>query len=171
VLDLSQHGRDINEYLRKLEHSLIAALESFGVAAFRRPGFTGVWTAGGKIAAIGIAVRHWITSHGFALNVDCDLGPFDLIDPCGLRDMAVTSMARELGQAVHFDDVQCEVAESLARQFGFELQSSAKTGAVTHARQLRAVDRPVQGSGDRPPGAGACGGLARRRGACSSAAM
>ncbi|MFQ5810339.1 MAG: lipoyl(octanoyl) transferase LipB [Armatimonadota bacterium] len=122
VLDLSQHGRDLNAYLRNLEGSLIAALGSFDIAALRRPGLTGVWTKGGKIAAIGIAVRHWITSHGFALNVSCDLAPFDLIDPCGLRESGVTSMARELRHAVPFDAVQCEVAQALARQFALDLQ-------------------------------------------------
>ncbi|MGD8237510.1 MAG: lipoyl(octanoyl) transferase LipB [Armatimonadota bacterium] len=122
VLDLSHDGRDLNAYLRNLEGSLIAALGGFGIAALRRPGLTGVWTEAGKIAAIGIAVRHWITSHGFALNVSCDLAPFGLIDPCGLQESGVTSMARELGHAVAFDAVQCEVAHALAMQFGLELQ-------------------------------------------------
>jgi lipoyl(octanoyl) transferase len=122
VLDLSRHGRDLNAYLRRLERALIDSLRDFGITAFRRPGLTGVWTERGKIAAIGIAVRHWITSHGFALNVSCDLTPFDLIDPCGLGDMSVTSMARQLGHAPPFEAVQKKVARCLAEQFGLELQ-------------------------------------------------
>jgi len=145
VLDLSSHGTDLNEYLRGIERSLIAALHGFGIRAYRRPGLTGVWTAGGKIAAIGIAVRHWITSHGFALNVNCDLAPFDLIDPCGLREMAVTSMARELGYEPPFDAVQREVAGSLAREFGLELQPCSDlpppddAGVADFVNQIAAV--------------------------------
>lgn len=122
VLELSAHGRDLNRYLRRLECALIAAMRRFDVYAFRRRGLTGVWASRGKIAAIGIAVRHWITSHGFALNVSCDLAPFDLIDPCGLGDMAVTSMAQERGRELPFGAVQEEVAARLAEEFGFELR-------------------------------------------------
>ena len=122
VLDLSRRGRDLNAYLRKLERALIRSLRGFGITAFRRPGLTGVWTERGKIAAIGIAVRHWITSHGFALNVSCDLAPFELIDPCGLGDLSVTSMTQHLPHAPPLEAVQKKVARCLAEQFGLELE-------------------------------------------------
>ena len=91
--------RDLHRYLRGLEEALIRALGEHGLRGERVEGRTGVWVGGGKIAAIGVRVSRWITSHGFALNVDCDLGGFDLIVPCGIADAGVTSLARELERA------------------------------------------------------------------------
>lgn len=98
VLDLRQHREDLHWYLRRLEAGLIAALGSLGVAAGPNPGLTGVWTRGRKIASIGIHVKQWVTFHGFALNVSTDLSYFDLIVPCGIKDVTMTSVARELAR-------------------------------------------------------------------------
>src|SRR3989304_5873969 len=98
IYDLTQHRRDLHWFLRALEECLIASLREFGVSAERRAGFTGVWTAGRKIASIGIHVKQWVTWHGFALNVMTDLSLFDLIVPCGIPGVTMTSMQRELGE-------------------------------------------------------------------------
>jgi len=98
ILDLTGHRQDLHWYLRTLEEALIAALEALGIAAERNPGLTGVWTGGRKIASIGIHVKQWVTLHGFALNVTTDLDYFDLIIPCGIQGVSMTSVARELGE-------------------------------------------------------------------------
>ncbi len=112
ILDLSVWKRDVAAYVRALEEVIIAALAEFGVAAHREKGYTGVWTPGGKIAAIGVHISRWVTSHGFALNVETDLDYFRYIVPCGLT-RPVTSMRREGAQAD-----RREVTAALARQFG-----------------------------------------------------
>jgi lipoyl(octanoyl) transferase len=99
VVDLRQHREDLHWYLRRLEAGLISALGRLGVEAGPNPGLTGVWTGGRKIASIGIHVKQWVTFHGFALNVSTDLSYFDLIVPCGIRNVIMTSVAAELGRA------------------------------------------------------------------------
>jgi lipoyl(octanoyl) transferase len=96
ILDLRAHRQDLHWYLRRLEDVLIQALGRLDIEADRNPGLTGVWTAGRKIASIGIHVKQWVTLHGFALNVTTDLDPFDLIVPCGIRQVVMTSVASEL---------------------------------------------------------------------------
>jgi lipoate-protein ligase B len=96
ILDLRGHRQDLHWYLRSLEDVLIQALGALDIEADRNPGLTGVWTAGRKIASIGIHVKQWVTLHGFALNVTTDLDPFDLIVPCGIRQVVMTSVAAEL---------------------------------------------------------------------------
>jgi lipoyl(octanoyl) transferase len=91
--------RDLHVYLRALEQAIIEAIGEQGIRGERVPGRTGVWVGEEKIAAIGVRVSRWVASHGFALNVDCDLGPFDLIVPCGIEGAGVTSIARELERA------------------------------------------------------------------------
>jgi lipoate-protein ligase B len=98
-VDLRRHREDLHWYLRRLEAGLIAALDHLGVEAGPNPGLTGVWTRGRKIASIGIHVKQWVTFHGFALNVSTDLSYFDLIVPCGIKDVTMTSVAAELGRA------------------------------------------------------------------------
>lgn len=95
ILDLTGWRRDLHWYLRQLEEVLIRGLDAVGVVAGRDPGRTGVWTGGRKIASIGIHVKQWVTFHGFALNVTTDLSHFDLIVPCGLAGVTMTSVARE----------------------------------------------------------------------------
>ncbi len=96
ILDLRRHRQDLHWYLRQLEDALMQALGTLGVEAGRNPGLTGVWTAGRKIASIGIHVKQWVTFHGFALNVTTDLAYFDLIVPCGIENVVMTSVAEEL---------------------------------------------------------------------------
>ena len=98
ILDLGRHRRDLHWYLRQLEETLIRALAAYGIPATRRPGLTGVWTSDRKIASIGVHARNWVTWHGFALNVTTDLSYFDLIVPCGIQGVVMTSIARELGR-------------------------------------------------------------------------
>ena len=99
VLDLREHREDLHWYLRQLEAVVITALGALGVPAERNPGLTGVWTRGRKIASIGIHVKQWVTFHGFALNVTTDLREFELIVPCGIEGVVMTSVAAELGRS------------------------------------------------------------------------
>jgi lipoyl(octanoyl) transferase len=99
ILDLTFHKQDLHWYLRAVEEALIDALASLGIPAERNPGLTGVWTDGRKVASIGIHVKQWVTFHGFALNVSTDLDFFDLIVPCGIEGVTMTSIARELGSS------------------------------------------------------------------------
>jgi lipoyl(octanoyl) transferase len=98
IFDLTGHKQDVHWFLRRIEEALMVALEPFGIPGERVAGYTGVWTAGRKIASIGIHVRQWVTWHGFALNVTTDLSYFDLIVPCGIPDVTMTSVQRELGE-------------------------------------------------------------------------
>jgi lipoyl(octanoyl) transferase len=95
IIDLHRCGQDLHKYLRWLEQLLIDLLAEYGIAAFRRASLTGVWVDDRKIASIGVGVRHWITMHGFALNVCGDLSPFNHIVPCGISNVAMTSMEKE----------------------------------------------------------------------------
>lgn len=96
IFDLAAHQQDLHWFLRQLEEVLITALRQLGLPAERNAGYTGVWTRGRKIASIGIHVRQWVTWHGFALNVTTDLSAFDLIVPCGIQNVVMTSVAGEL---------------------------------------------------------------------------
>jgi lipoate-protein ligase B len=121
ILDLADYGRDLRAYVTRLEDALVGALGDLGVTAAARDGdgHVGVFTASGaKIASIGIHVSHWITTHGFALNVDCDLEPFSLFVPCGLPDVEVTSVARETGRPATREAATAAVVEHLAAALG-----------------------------------------------------
>ena len=120
ICDLEAQGRDLHRLLRDIEQGLIDALAGFGIAAGRSPGRTGVWADGEKIASIGIAVRRWVSYHGFALNVAPDLRFFDLIHPCGLRGIQMTSVAKRLGnEAPTLAAARDAVAEGVARALGY----------------------------------------------------
>src|SRR5207302_7140861 len=99
IIDLRRCGHDLHKYLRWLEQLLIEVLAEYGIAATRRESLTGVWVEHRKIASIGVGVRHWITMHGFALNVCGDLSPFNHIVPCSIENVAMTSMEKETGTA------------------------------------------------------------------------
>jgi lipoate-protein ligase B len=99
ICDLDGRNRDLHRFLRDIEQGLIRALATWGIEGEISPGKTGVWVGGAKIASIGIAVRRWVSYHGFALNVAPDLRFFDLIHPCGLRGIHMTSLADRLGES------------------------------------------------------------------------
>ena len=114
ILDLRRYGQDLHRYLRWLEDVLVDLLDLHGVRASRRDGLTGVWVEERKIASIGVGVRHWISMHGFALNVCGDLSPFSEIVPCGIAGVEMTSMERESGRIISVVDVAAQF-EKLAR--------------------------------------------------------
>ena len=123
ILDLREHREDLHWYLRSLEDVLIDALGRLGIEADRNPGLTGVWTAGRKIASIGIHVKQWVTLHGFAVNVTTDLDPFDLIVPCGINQVVMTSVAEELLRRDPglMGEVRGQVVSAFGRVFGVEV--------------------------------------------------
>ncbi len=130
ILDLREHRQDLHWYLRSLEDALIQALGQLGIEAGRNPGLTGVWTAGRKIASIGIHVKQWVTLHGFALNVTTDLDPFDLIVPCGIRQVVMTSVAAELLRAdseALMSEVRGRVVGSFCDVFGLSVAAGSGT--------------------------------------------
>ena len=120
IFDLREWKRDVGAYVRALEQVLIDALAEFGIPAGREAGATGVWTEQGKIAAIGVHISRWVTSHGFALNVATDLSYFRYIVPCGLTK-PVTSM-QALGCQADRDQVVAAVARNFARVFDREME-------------------------------------------------
>ena len=113
IIDLRGCGQDLHKYLRWLEQLLIDLLAEYGIAASRRESLTGVWVDDRKIASIGVGVRHWITMHGFALNVSGDLSPFNHIVPCGINNVVMTSMEKETGGAFSVTRVAASI-EKLA---------------------------------------------------------
>ena len=113
IIDLRRCGQDLHRYLRWLEQLLIELLANYGITAWQREALTGVWIDHRKIASIGVGVRHWITMHGFALNVCDDLSPFNYIIPCGINNVSMTSMEKETGKAFSVVDV-ATVFEKLA---------------------------------------------------------
>jgi len=125
IIDLKPDRCDVHRYVRDLEDVLIGAVAEFGITAGRVKGLTGIWVGAGgsetKLAAIGVRISRWVTSHGFALNVNTDLSRFGLIVPCGIADKGVTSMSHLLGHAVSMDEVADVVARQVARVFAVEL--------------------------------------------------
>jgi len=113
IVDLNGYQRDVHTFLRRLEEVLVATIADYGLSGRTIDGKTGVWIEDRKIASIGVAVRRWISYHGFALNIDNDLSSFAAIIPCGLADVTMTSMSRELGKAVDKD----AVAQTLVGHF------------------------------------------------------
>jgi lipoyl(octanoyl) transferase len=113
IIDLRRCGQDLHRYLRWIEQLLMEVLADYGIVASRRKSLTGVWVENRKIASIGVGVRHWITMHGFALNVRGDLSPFNHIIPCGINEVAMTSIEKETGKAFSVADV-AKAVEKLA---------------------------------------------------------
>ena len=118
ILDLRPDRCDVHRYVRDLEGALIATVAAFGVRASRADGLTGVWVGNDKLAAIGVRLSRWVTSHGFALNVDTRLEDFDLIVPCGLAGRGVTSLERLLGSAPSRREVEERLVTELGRLLG-----------------------------------------------------
>ena len=118
IIDLKRHRQDLHWYLRKIEESLINTLGDYGIPGERNTAYTGVWARGKKIASIGVHARDWVTWHGFALNVTTDLSYFELIVPCGIDGVVMTSIARELGlEEISMQDVRDRVTAKFAEAF------------------------------------------------------
>ena len=117
ILDLKPDRCDVHRYVRDLEEVLIRAVAAFGIDAERIAGLTGIWVGSEKLAAIGVRISRWVTSHGFALNVNTNLDHFRLIVPCGIADKGVTSMERLLGHTVEMAEVEAEVARQFSLTF------------------------------------------------------
>ena len=118
IVDLRRMREDLHWYLRSLEDALIDALEELGIPADRNPGLTGVWTSGRKIASLGVHVKRWVTLHGFALNVVNDLAGFDLIVPCGIQQVVMTSVAEELGKSESNDALFARTRDAVVASLG-----------------------------------------------------
>jgi lipoyl(octanoyl) transferase len=129
IYDLREHRQDLHWYLRQLEAALMRALAPFGIEGARSEGYTGVWTSGRKIASIGIHVKQWVTWHGFALNVTTDLSFFDLIVPCGIPGVVMTSVQRELGARAP-RDVWARTIDQVVLAFAETFGQSAQAGRV-----------------------------------------
>jgi lipoate-protein ligase B len=145
IFDLRRHGEDVKRYCRDLEEALIRTIGAVGVEATRIEGLTGIWLERPprKIASIGVHISKWVTTHGYALNVDLDPAPFtEWITACGLEDTAFTTIARELGLPISVDEVRPHAAQALQDVFDLELEEVAglelgQPAAVGHAARLR----------------------------------
>ena len=126
LLDLRRCGQDLHRYLRWLEQTLIDFLATYDLSAKQREGLTGVWIEDRKIASIGVGVRHWISMHGFALNVCGDLSPFAHIGPCGISNVTITSMEKETGKSLTVAGVAHDF-ENLIREKYRELRNQSVT--------------------------------------------
>lgn len=125
ILDLDYFFTDIHKYLRFLEEAVILTLAEYGIVGDRYEGYTGVWIEpegekARKICAMGVKCSRWVTMHGIGFNVNSDLSYFNHIVPCGIDDKAVTSMQKELGAALNFEEVAAVFKEKLAQQFNFQ---------------------------------------------------
>ena len=149
IVDLRAAGLSVVAYVRRLEEVIIRTLAAYGVTGQTECGLTGVWVGGDKIAAIGVRVSRplgpaggWVTSHGLALNVDVDLGWFERIVPCGIRDRGVTSLARVAGGAPGVESVAREMAVRFGEVYGRTMQEA---GSLRPSQEsLPAIRSPVQ---------------------------
>jgi lipoyl(octanoyl) transferase len=124
IIDLKPDRQDVHRYVRDLEEVLIRTAADFGIEAGRVKGYSGAWVGDRKLAAIGVRISRWVTSHGFALNVSTDLSGFDLIVPCGITDRGVTSLATLLGRDVAMADVERSVVAHFAAVFDRDVVTS-----------------------------------------------
>jgi lipoyl(octanoyl) transferase len=147
ILNLAAIRRDVGWYVRALEEAMLRATSEFGIAAARVPGKTGIWVQRGateeKLAAIGVHLSRWVTSHGFAYNVSTDLRYFDLIVPCGIADRKPTSLEKLLGRSVKREEVAPRIANHLSEVFGLNLREVSRTDFL---EQLEHAERPVAAS-------------------------
>jgi len=122
IINLANHGTDIHSYVYRIEQSIVGLLKrEYAVETGIVQGYVGVWYGTEKIAAIGVAVRSWITTHGFALNVDPDMNHFAMIHPCGIRDRGVTSLSRILNRKVTVEEVAKKYPRCFGETFGVEM--------------------------------------------------
>ena len=144
IIDLKRHRQDLHWFLRQVEEGLIMTLAEYSIPGERNTGFTGVWTKGRKIASIGVHARDWVTWHGFALNVTTDLSWFDLIVPCGIDGVTMTSIERELTEPsaaeVSVESVGAVAAEMFGEVFDLtvvEVSRSAISGDTSSPSLMR----------------------------------
>jgi lipoyl(octanoyl) transferase len=130
IFDLTQHRRDIAWFMRSLEEVFIGVAREFAIEAARMAGAPGVWVGNDKLVAMGVHISRWVTSHGFAFNVNSDLRYFDCIVPCGLHDKGVTSLARLLGRPVEMDRVAERVIEHFGTVFGMTMEVEESKASI-----------------------------------------
>lgn len=152
ILHLGDGNRDVRKYVTKLEEVLIRTVANYGITAKRLDGKRGIWVGGNKIAAIGVRIARWVTSHGFALNVGTNLDHFRFITPCGLHGTGVTSIEREAGRSVSIDEVRSILAVEFAEVFDRDISTRPETihlvKVVVHDRDrvLLLHRRPERGN-------------------------
>ena len=139
ILELPKDRRDVHRYVRDLEEVLIQAVAGLRHHRHPHPGLTGIWVGDQKLAAIGVRISRWVTSHGFALNVSTDLSHFGLIVPCGITDKGVTSMERLLGRQVPMDEVATAVVRPLRGRFRLSCKLLKVSYLQVGIRTLRTV--------------------------------
>ena len=140
IFDLTRHGQDVKRYCRDLEEALIRTLAAVGVDATRIEGLTGIWLERPprKVASIGVHISKWVTTHGYALNVDLDPAPFtEWITACGLEDTMFTTIARELGRPVSVDEVKPHAARALEEVFDLRFDELRQPAAVANSAGRR----------------------------------
>jgi lipoyl(octanoyl) transferase len=137
IFDLTNHRRDIAWFMRSLEEVFIRVAREFGIEAGRLPGAPGVWVGNDKLVAMGVHISRWVTSHGFAFNVNTDLRFFEWIVPCGLRDKGVTSLAKLRGRPVDMARATSLVIEQFGKVFGMTMDVEEST---VDSRRVRAFD-------------------------------
>jgi len=137
ILDLANYGRDLHLYLRLLEEVIIRTLEDFGIVAERKKGLTGVWVKDKKIASIGVQAKSWISMHGFAFNINCDLSYFNLIQPCGLQPQVITSLATILQKDIKVEEVEENVLSHFTEVF------SVKTKQISFGQLLGKINYQI----------------------------
>ena len=137
IFDLKRHKQDLHWYLRSVEEALIRTIGEYGIPGERSTGYTGVWTQGRKIASIGVHARDWVTWHGFALNVTTDLSYFDLIVPCGIVGVEMTSIEKETGSSHELDTVMDVVASKFGEVFDLSLVEVARGSLVVPIEVVR----------------------------------
>ncbi len=144
ILDLGAIRRDVVWYMRMLEEAMIRATAEFGVSAGRLEGKTGIWartaTTEEKLAAIGVHISRWVTSHGFAYNVSTDLRFFDLIVPCGIADRKATSLEKILGRSIERKEVAPQLVKHFGDVFGLEMKQASRQDLL---EKLEQAERPV----------------------------
>lgn len=137
IVHLERFGKDVHAHLRRIEEVLIRVLAEVGLEGRRDPAYTGVWVGNEKIAAIGVRVSHWVTSHGFALNVDPDLSYFAHIIPCGIRHKGVTSLAQSLGRPVSRAEAEALVRRHFEEVFDVSFRDDEAAAAWLRAATAR----------------------------------
>jgi lipoyl(octanoyl) transferase len=147
ILNLGAIRRDVVWYVRMLEEAMIRATAGFGVTAGRVAGKTGIWAGGDgaeeKLAAIGVHISRWVTSHGFAYNVSTDLRYFDLIVPCGIAGRKATSLEKLLGRSVKQEEIAPRIARHFGEVFGLELKDTSRAELL---EKLQEAEVPVAAS-------------------------